>query len=109
MHIIAATNHGTVLVLQEESKKEAGLGEDAATFVCHFIPCPFPISLQQVKQRFYRVFHCIHGLNGLVVLREETKREGVEEQNIGKRQDGTNMGHLKSINHLFKQRGGEQV
>lgn len=80
LHVRVATDHSTVLVLQEQRKKEAGLGEDAAALFCHFIPCLLPISLQQVQQRFHRVFHQIHRIDRLVVLREETKRKCVKER-----------------------------
>lgn len=90
-----------MLVLQEESKKEAGLGEDAAALFCHFIPGLLPVSLQQVQQRLHRVFHQIHCLDGLVVLREETEREWVVE--------GERVPPLKSINHLFRQSRGKKT
>lgn len=53
LFVIVVTDHSTVLVLQEESKKEAGLGEDASTLFCHLIPCLLPVSLQQVEQGFH--------------------------------------------------------
>lgn len=59
-----------MLVLQEESEEEAGLGEDAAALFCHFIPGLLPVSLQQVQQRLQRLVHRIHRLDGLVVLTE---------------------------------------
>lgn len=60
-----------MLVLKVESEEEAGFGEDAAALLCYFIPGLLPVSLQQVQQRLHKVFHQIHRLDGLVVLKAE--------------------------------------
>lgn len=63
-----STDQSAVPVLQEQSEKEAGLGEDAAALYGDFIAGLLSVSLQQVQQNFHRVFHRVHRLDGLVVL-----------------------------------------
>lgn len=65
---VCSTDQSAVPVLQEQSQKEAGLGEDAAALFGDLITGLLSVSLQQVQQNFHRAFHRVHRLNGLVVL-----------------------------------------
>lgn len=55
--LVFSTDHSAVLVLQEQSEKEAGLSKDAATLFSYFITGLLSVSLQQIQQNFHRVFH----------------------------------------------------
>lgn len=71
---MADAYHGAAFVLQEESQEEAGLGEDAAALFCHLVARLLPVPLQQVQQRLHGALHSVHGLGGLMVLREGDRR-----------------------------------
>jgi len=90
-----------VLVLQEQSEKEAGLGEDAAALFRYSIAGLLSVFLQQVQQRLHGAFHRIHRLDGLVVLRGDILSEwsrGTERE-----QEGTDVA-LNPFHHLMRQR-----
>lgn len=70
-----STDLSAVLVLQEQSEKEAGLGEDAATLFRDLISSLLTVSLQQIQQNFQGVFHQVHCFNGLVVLLRGNRME----------------------------------
>lgn len=72
---VCGTDQSAVPVLQEQSEEEAGLGEDAAALVSHFIAGLLSVPLQQVQQNFHRVFHRVHRLSGLVVLLRGNRME----------------------------------
>lgn len=77
---VHSTDRSTVPLLQEQSEEEAGLGEDAATLFGDLIAGLLSVPLQQIQQNFHRVFHRVHGLDGLVVLLREKGREKVKEK-----------------------------
>lgn len=68
------TDRSTVAVLQQQSQEEAGLGEDAAALFGDLVAGLLSVPLQQIQQNLHRVFHRVHGLDGLVVLLREKRR-----------------------------------
>lgn len=62
-------------ILNQNYKKEACLGENAAPLFCNFIPSFLSVHLKQIQECFHRVLHIINSIYGLVVLWHKARQK----------------------------------